>query len=144
LQSNPIRKAKQVEKNANYFKSISSFLNNKYGDIFTEYKDFDEISFLKFAFEIDDDYTLRDFLSFDDQIKISQKVKELVAEEEKQRWDSLSKEEQEEEKRKIEASLNEGPEVFRGNILQQEWDSIDLARIEKEKKKKEGQDESLE
>jgi hypothetical protein len=85
-----------------------------------------------------------DFLSFDDQIKISQKVKELVAEEEKQRWDSLSKEKQEEEKRKIEASLNEGPEVFRGNILQQEWDSIDLARIEKEKKKKEGQDESLE
>ena len=66
LQSNPIRKAKQVEKNANYFKSISSFLNNKYGDIFTEYKDFDEISFLKFAFEIDDEYTLRDFLSFDE------------------------------------------------------------------------------
>jgi hypothetical protein len=85
-----------------------------------------------------------DFLSFDDQIKISQKVKELVVEEEKQRWDSLSKEEQEEEKRKIEASLKEGPEVFRGNILQQEWDSIDLARIEKEKKKEDGEDDTTE
>ncbi len=30
------------------------------------------------------------------------------------------------------------PEVFRGNILQQEWNTIDLARIEKEKKKKKG------
>lgn len=74
-----------------------------------------------------------DFLSFDDQIKISQKVKELVAEEEKKRWDSLSKEKQEEEKRKIEASLNEGPEVFRGNILQQEWDSIELERLRYER-----------
>ena len=77
-----------------------------------------------------------DLLSFDDQIKISEKILEIQKIEEKQRWDSLSKEEQEEEKRKIESSLNEGPEVFRGNILQQEWDSIDLARIEKEKKKK--------
>ena len=85
-----------------------------------------------------------DLLSFDDQIKISEKILEIQKIEEKKRWDSLSKEKQEEEKRKIEASLNEGPEVFRGNILQQEWDSIDLARIEKEKKKKEGQDESLE
>lgn len=85
-----------------------------------------------------------DLLSFDDQIKISEKIREIQKKEEKKRWDSLTKEEQEEEKRKIEASLNEGPEAFRGNILQQEWDSIDLARIEKEKKDKDGQDKSLE
>jgi hypothetical protein len=85
-----------------------------------------------------------DLLSFDDQIKISEKIREIQKKEEKKRWDSLTKEDQEEEKRKIEASLKEGPEVYRGNILQQEWDSIDLARIEKEKKDKDRQDKSLE
>ena len=83
-------------------------------------------------------------MKFTKSTKQNLKNSQIQKIEEKQRWDSLSKEEQEEEKRKIESSLNEGPEVFRGNILQQEWDSIDLARIEKEKKKKEGQDESLE
>jgi hypothetical protein len=72
------------------------------------------------------------------------KIKEIENFKEKQRWESLTHEEQEEEKRSIERSLKEGPEVYRGNILQQEWDSIDLARIEKEKKQKDGRDESLE
>jgi hypothetical protein len=85
-----------------------------------------------------------DLLSFEDQIKIDQRVKEIKEEIEKQRWEVLTQEEQAEEKRSKERSLNEGPEVFRGNILQQEWDSIDLARIEKEKMKEKEQDESLE
>lgn len=89
-----------------------------------------------------------DLLSFDDQIKIDERVKEIKKEEEKQRWESLTLEEQEEETRKIEASLKEGSEIYRGNILQQEWDSIDLARIEKEKMKEKmkekEQDENLE
>jgi hypothetical protein len=87
---------------------------------------------------------ISNLLDYDDRNLIRNRIREIKEIEEKRRWDSLTKEEQEEEKRKIEASLKEGPNVFRGNILQQEWDSIDLARIEKEKKKKEGQDESLE
>jgi hypothetical protein len=83
-------------------------------------------------------------LSDEEIILVNNKVSEIQRQNEKQRWESLTHEEQEEEKRSIERSLKEGPEVFRGNILQQEWDSIDIARIEKEKKKKEGQDESLE
>lgn len=76
------------------------------------------------------------YLNFDEKILIYERASEIQKEEEKQRWDSLTKEEQEEEKRKIEESLKEGPNVFRGNILQQEWDSIRLAEIEEEKKKK--------
>ena len=83
-------------------------------------------------------------LSDEEIILVNNKVSEIQRQNEKQRRESLTHEEQEEEKRSIERSLKEGPEVFRGNILQQEWDSIDIARIEKEKKKKEGQDESLE
>lgn len=83
-------------------------------------------------------------LSDEEIILVNNKVSEIQRQNEKQRWESLTHEEQEEEKRSIEKSLKEGQEVFRGNILQQEWDSIDIARIEKEKKKKEGQDESLE
>ncbi|OOV17653.1 hypothetical protein [Flavobacterium sp. LM4] len=84
------------------------------------------------------------FLTENDKILVSNKVKEIQEEIEKQRWESLTQEEQAEEKRSKERSLNEGSDVFRGNILQQEWDSIDLARIEKEKKEKDGQDEKLE
>ena len=62
--------------------------------------------------------------------------KKIRTEKERQRWNSLSSEEQAEEKRKIEKSLQEGPEVFRGNILQQEWDSMRLEEIEKEKQVK--------
>jgi hypothetical protein len=87
---------------------------------------------------------ISDLLDYDERNIIRNRIKKIKEIEEKQRWESLTHEEQEEEKRKTESSLNEGPEVFRGNILQQEWDSIDLARIEKEKKRKEGQDESLE
>jgi hypothetical protein len=87
---------------------------------------------------------ISDLLDYDERNIIRNRIKKIKEIEEKQRWKSLTHEEQEEEKRSIERSLKEGPEVFRGNILQQEWDSIDLARIEKEKKKKEGQDESLE
>ena len=83
-------------------------------------------------------------LSDEEIILVNNKVSEIQRQNEKQRRESLTHEEQEEEKRSIERSLKEGPEVFRGNILQQEWDSINIARIEKEKKKKEGQDESLE
>ena len=46
-----------------------------------------------------------DLLSFDDQIKISEKILEIQKIEEKKRWDSLSKEEQEEEKRKKQEQL---------------------------------------
>jgi hypothetical protein len=75
-------------------------------------------------------------LTFDEKINIYNRASKIKEEEEKQRCESLTLEEQEEETRKIEDSLKEGPNVFRGNILQQEWDSIDLARIEKEKKDK--------
>ncbi len=64
------------------------------------------------------------------------KNKKIQEEKEQERWNSLTPDEQAEEKRKIEKSLRTGPEVFRGNILQQEWDSMHLAEIEKEKKKK--------
>ena len=87
---------------------------------------------------------ISDLLDYDERNIIRNRIKKIKEIEEKQRWESLTHEEQDEEKRSIERSLKEGPEVFRGNILQQEWDSIDLERIEKENKKKEGQDESLE
>ncbi len=77
------------------------------------------------------------YLSFEDKILVYERASIIQQETEKKRWHSLTPEEQEEEKRKIEASLKEGPEVFRGNILQQEWDSIALARLAQEKKDKE-------
>jgi hypothetical protein len=83
-------------------------------------------------------------LSDEEITLVNNKVCEIQKQKEKQRWESLTHEEQEEEKRSIERSLKEGLEVYRGNILQQEWDSIDLAKIEKEKKDKDGQDKSLE
>ena len=61
-------------------------------------------------------------LSDEEIILVNNKVSEIQRQNEKQRWESLTHEEQEEEKRSIERSLKEGPEVFRGNILQQEWD----------------------
>ncbi len=82
------------------------------------------------------------FLSENDKTLVSNRVREIQIELEKQRWDSLSKEEQEEEKSSIEKNLKEESQVYRGNILQQEWDSINLARIEEEKKKKDREDES--
>ncbi len=81
-------------------------------------------------------------LSFEDQIKIDQKVKEIKEEIEIKRWEALTEKEKEQEKRSKERSLREGPEVFRGNILQQEWDSIDLARIEKKKREKDEKGEN--
>ncbi|MDB0600397.1 hypothetical protein [Tenacibaculum maritimum] len=76
------------------------------------------------------------FLSFDDKILISNKVRDINEEKERERLNSLTPEEQAEEKRKIEKNLQEGPEVFKGNILQQEWDSMWLEEIEKEKQAK--------
>ncbi|OIV42056.1 hypothetical protein [Flavobacterium johnsoniae] len=83
-------------------------------------------------------------LSESDKILISNKINQIQKEIDKQRWESLTHEEQEEEKHSIEKSLKEGPEVYRGNILQQEWDSIDIEKKEKEKKEKEGKDEKEE
>lgn len=77
-----------------------------------------------------------DLLSFEDQIKFDKKATEIKAQIERTRWDSLTSDEQAEENGKIEASLKEGPEVFRGNILQQEWDSIELTKRAQEKKDK--------
>jgi hypothetical protein len=63
---------------------------------------------------------ISDLLDYDERNIIRNRIKKIKEIEEKQRWESLTHEEQEEEKRKTESSLNEGPEVFRGNILQQE------------------------
>lgn len=74
-----------------------------------------------------------ELLSDEENILVSNKISEIQKRREKQRWDSLTKKEQSEDKRKIEKSLKEGPEIFKGNILQQEWDSIELERLRKEK-----------
>ena len=80
-----------------------------------------------------------DLLSHDDQIKINGKVDKIKEEEKKLRWESLTKEEQEEEKGKIKKSLQEGPNVYRGNLLQQEWDSMNLEKIVRENRGKENE-----
>lgn len=72
-------------------------------------------------------------LTEEQNILVSNRISEIQRKKEVQRWNSLTPEEQEEEKQKIEKSLQEGAEVFRGNILQQEWDSIRLSEIEKKK-----------
>lgn len=86
---------------------------------------------------------ISDVISYEERNLIRERVKEIQTAKEKKRWESLTLEEQENEKRNIEDSIDEDKE-FRGNILQQELDSIDLERIEKEKKEKEGRDKSLE
>lgn len=70
------------------------------------------------------------FLSENDKILISNKIKEIQDEQEKIRWNSLTPEEQEDEKRKLEESYNDTTS-FRGNILEQERHSI---YIEKKRK----------
>jgi 23S rRNA pseudoU1915 N3-methylase RlmH len=80
-------------------------------------------------------------LSDDEKFQVYEKRGELLKRQERERLNSLTQEEQEEEK-KIEASMKEGPDVFRGNILQQEWDSIELARLAQEKTDKENRDKS--
>lgn len=86
---------------------------------------------------------ISDIISYEERNLIREKVKEIQAAKEQKRWESLTFEEQENEKRKIADSINEDKK-FRGNILQQEWDSIDFERIEKEKKEKDENDEILE
>lgn len=76
---------------------------------------------------------ISDIISYEERNLIRERVKEIQIAKEKKRWESLTLEEQENEKRNIEDSIDEDKE-FRGNILQQELDSIDLERIEKEKK----------
>jgi len=78
----------------------------------------------------------------DEQKDLIQETIEIKEEKKRKRWESLSPEEQAEEKRKIEASLKEGPGVYRGNILQQEWDSIELAKIEQQKKEQQDKEDS--
>ena len=73
-------------------------------------------------------------LTYDEKIYIYNRASEIKEEKERKRRQSLTPEEQEEEKQSRARSLNEGPTVYRGNILQQEWDSMNLERIEKEKK----------
>lgn len=77
-----------------------------------------------------------DILTDEQNTLVNNRISEIQRERSKQRWNSLTPEEQAEENRKMEKSLREGPEVFKGNILQQEWDSIRLSEIEKEKQKK--------
>lgn len=79
---------------------------------------------------------IAELITYEEKRLIWDRASEIQKEKEEERWNSLSKEEQEEERRKIEKSLQEGSEVFKGNILQQEWDSIRLSEIEKERQKK--------
>jgi hypothetical protein len=80
---------------------------------------------------------ISNILSDDQRVLINNRISQIQKEKERLRWESLTAEEQAEEKQKIENSLKEGSHVFRGNILQQEWDSMELERMRKEKKKNE-------
>jgi len=82
------------------------------------------------------------FLSHEEKILIYNKAHDIRLATEQQHWESLSPEEQAEEKRKTEESLKEGPGVHRGNILQQEWDSMALEEIERKKKEQQDKDDS--
>lgn len=86
---------------------------------------------------------ISDIISYEERNLIRERVKEIQAVKEKKRWESLTFEEQENEKRKIEDSIEEDRK-FRGNILQQEWDSIDFEKNEKENKNKDENDGILE
>lgn len=77
---------------------------------------------------------ISDLISYEERNLIRERVKEIQEAKEKKRWESLTLEEQENEERKIESSIDEDAKKFRGNILQQEWDSIELEkRNEKDK-----------
>jgi hypothetical protein len=77
---------------------------------------------------------ISDIISYEERNLIRERVKEIQEAKEKKRWESLTLEEQENEERKIESSIDEDAKKFRGNILQQEWDSIELEkRDEKDK-----------
>ncbi|SMC39175.1 hypothetical protein [Cellulophaga tyrosinoxydans] len=58
-------------------------------------------------------------------ILINNRICEIQEEQEKIRWNSLTLEEQEDEKRKLKKSYNDTTS-FRGNILEQERHSIDI------------------
>ena len=85
---------------------------------------------------------IADLITYEQRNIIRDRIKEIKAIKEKQRWESLSPEEQAEEKRKTEESLKEGAGIFRGNILQQEWDSMELAKIEQQKKEQQDKEDS--
>ena len=74
-----------------------------------------------------------DLLTYEQKKIIWDRDSERQEEKSKQRWDELTKEELELEKRKREISLQEDPKIFKGNILQQELDSIELEIQEREK-----------
>jgi|GEM_PF-3744845 len=71
---------------------------------------------------------ISDIISYEERNLIRERVKEIQEVKEKKRWKSLTLEEQENEKRKIESSIDEDTKKFRGNILQQERDSIELEK----------------
>jgi hypothetical protein len=70
---------------------------------------------------------ISDIISYEERNLIRERVKEIQIAKEKKRWVSLTLEEEENEKRNIEDSIDEDKE-FRGNILQQEWDSNRLRK----------------
>tara|TARA_R110000868_G_scaffold231066_1_gene484397 strand:+ start:1061 stop:1402 length:342 start_codon:yes stop_codon:yes gene_type:complete len=74
---------------------------------------------------------ISDLINNSERNIIRAKVKEIKDNEELIRWNSLTLEEQEDEKRKLEESNNDTTS-FRGNIFEQERHSID---IENERKK---------
>ncbi|OIV42058.1 hypothetical protein [Flavobacterium johnsoniae] len=77
---------------------------------------------------------ISDIISYEERNLIRERVKEIQMAKEKKRWESLTLEEQENEKRKMETSIDEDTKTFRGNILQQERDSIELEKRNDENK----------
>lgn len=73
-----------------------------------------------------------ELISDEEMIMIWNRASEIQNESEKIRWESLTIQEQELEKKQIEESMND-TKTFRGNILEQERHSADLARREIEK-----------
>lgn len=71
---------------------------------------------------------ISDIISYEERNLIRERIKKIQEVKEKKRWESLTLEEQENEKRKIQNSIDEDTTKFRGNILQQERDSIELEK----------------
>ena len=67
------------------------------------------------------------FLSFEDKILISNRVRDIKNIKEREHWNALTPEEQAEEKRKIEESMKDTT-TFRGNLLEQERHAADMEK----------------
>lgn len=79
---------------------------------------------------------IAELLTYEEEVVIWDRASEIQEEREQEHWSSLTPEEQQEKKHKIEESLNDTSNIFRGNLLQQELDSIELSKIGKDKEKK--------